>query len=94
MDIIELETAIEIARKYIYLAPETDDIDNLTEEMSDDMRNNRYDVNKEELDWNLEKITEDQLKLIRFMVYHDYENLTKGDANRIIRILKQTDEDI
>lgn len=93
MDIIELETAIEIARKYIYYVRNGESYDDATVEMASEMRNKKYDVEEEEEDWEYDEVTEEQLKLIRYMVYHDYEKLTKGNANRIIRILKQTEED-
>ena len=93
MEIIELETAIEIARKYMYYVAQGESTDDATVEMASEMRNKKYDVNKEDEDWEYEDVTEEQLKLIRYMIYHDFENLTKGNANKIIRILKQTEED-
>lgn len=93
MEIIELETAIEIARKYIYYVEHGESVDDATVEMASEMRNKKYDVDEENDDWAFDEVTEEQLKLIRYMIYHDYEKLTKGNANRIIRILKQTEED-
>ena len=93
MEIIELETAIEIARKYIYYVSHGESTDDASVEVANEMREKKYDIEKEEEDWEYDEVTEEQLKLIRYMIYHDFGSLTKGNANRIIRILKQTDED-
>ncbi|MGN1301537.1 MAG: hypothetical protein ACI4U9_03325 [Clostridia bacterium] len=90
MEIIELEKAIEIATEYLFRAKDTENVADLSVEMARQIRDNQYDIDNEEDMWQNDEVTQEQLKMIRYMVYHDYERLTKGDANRIIRILKQT----
>lgn len=93
MEIIELEKAIEVAREYLYRASDGEELSEIDAEMANKMRDNSYEAEGEEEFWQYDEATEEQIKLIRYMIYHNYENLTKGDACRIIRILKQTRED-
>lgn len=93
MELIELEKALDIAREYLYKLEHNANIDELTLEIENEMRNNTYNVDTEDDYWNYDKATDEQIKFIRKLIYHDYEEITKGDASRIIDIILQSKEE-